>query len=812
MSTAGDGLSFDDLVEQASGHAPYPYQRRIAEEGQPSLLKVPTGAGKTMAVVLPWLYRRRFHPDLTIRETTPRWLVFTLPMRVLVEQTIEAVGGWLDNLDLTDDVGLHTMMGGEGVRDSRWRLEPERDAIFVGTLDMLLSRALNRGYGASRWTWPIDFGVLNADCHWVFDEVQLMGPALPTSRQLEGLRQKLGTASRCSSTWMSATVDEAELMTVDRPEIGSVIELADSDRTGPLGRRLGATKTVTRIEVGEGKDYERSIASAVSDRHRPGTLSIVVVNTVARAAKVYQELDGLTGAQVVLVHSRFRPRERAAQLAQATAVVDVEGPGVIVVSTQVLEAGVDLSASVLFTESAPWPSVVQRAGRCNRDGSATDAILLWAPPPRSAPYEDADVASATKELDALEGSTVTSRELGARSVAVERVVHPVLRRRDLVELFDTTPDLSGSDVDVSRFIRVADDLDVQVAWRDLGRGGPDATTEPPTRDERCPAPVAEMRQFVKERQAWRYDHIDEAWVFCRPMDVRPGQVLIAPTSAGGYRAEVGWSRTSRQPVEPVKSDQPLSLTECDAATGDDPITFQHQWLSLQRHLADVEQEIRLLAGAFALDGLAEQHIEAAAVAGRLHDIGKAHPAFQDMLEASIGGRPEAEAAKAEPRPWAKSGGSRWSRNTRRHFRHELASALALLDAGSSVLNEEAEPDLIRYLVASHHGRVRLGFRSLPDERVPEGFGEGTSVALGVVNGEELPEVVVPGGVVPESMLDLSVMGLGSSADGAPSWSARMLALRDREDLGPFRLGFLEALVRLADWRASAAADQRDPSE
>ena len=40
---------------------------------------------------------------------------------------------------------------------------------------MLLSRALNRGYGMSRYRWPMHFGLLNNDCLWVMDEVQLMG-------------------------------------------------------------------------------------------------------------------------------------------------------------------------------------------------------------------------------------------------------------------------------------------------------------------------------------------------------------------------------------------------------------------------------------------------------------------------------------------------------------------------------------------------------------------------------------------------------------------------------------------------------------
>ena len=58
MSVSGE---FDQLVVRATGMQPYPYQRRLAVDGLPEVLAVPTGAGKTMAAVLPWLFRRRFH-------------------------------------------------------------------------------------------------------------------------------------------------------------------------------------------------------------------------------------------------------------------------------------------------------------------------------------------------------------------------------------------------------------------------------------------------------------------------------------------------------------------------------------------------------------------------------------------------------------------------------------------------------------------------------------------------------------------------------------------------------------------------------
>ena len=65
-----------------------------------------------------------------------------------------------------------------------------------------------------------------------------------------------------------------------------------------------------------------------------------------------------------LLHSRFRPADRARVLEEALAEPNDEGR--VVVTTQVVEAGVDISCATLFTDVAPWSSLVQRFGRCNR--------------------------------------------------------------------------------------------------------------------------------------------------------------------------------------------------------------------------------------------------------------------------------------------------------------------------------------------------------------------------------------------------------------------------------------------------------------
>ena len=121
---------------------------------------------------------------------TPRQLVHCLPMRVLVEQTQQYAGHSLENLAIAgvarqDRVSVHLLMGGgsDDVKKSTWVDYPEEDAILIGAQDMLLSRALMRGYGMSRYQWPAHFAWLHNGALWVFDEVQLMGPGLKTSAQ-----------------------------------------------------------------------------------------------------------------------------------------------------------------------------------------------------------------------------------------------------------------------------------------------------------------------------------------------------------------------------------------------------------------------------------------------------------------------------------------------------------------------------------------------------------------------------------------------------------------------------------------------------
>jgi len=799
---------------------PYDYQSRLAcgeRNGRSEaewlaggttcrsqLINIPTGLGKTAAVVLAWLWNRVVHPDAAHRKTWPRRLVYCLPMRTLVEQTEENVREWLGKHELSNAVGVHVLMGGEDAGE--WDIYPERPAILVGTQDMLLSRALNRGYGMSRYRWPMHFGLLNNDCLWVIDETQLMGVGVETSAQLDGFRHggTMPTFGMCPTWWMSATLDDARLITVDHPRPADgwrVEKLSDAEQSsGRPHDLITAAKKLSRAALKDApasltlnsatKDYARQLAKLVKERHQTGTLTLVVVNRVKRAREIFEALT--TGKnrlydreKVALIHSRFRPVDRELH----TKLLFNEGDR-IVIATQAVEAGVDVSARLLITELAPWPSLVQRMGRCNRRVEIPDAEVLWVDiEPKDdkdellRPYLETELKKARAAIAPL--TNASPQALREVTVTEENVIRPVIRRRDLVDLFDTTPDICGHDLDVSRYIRDGDDNDVQFFWRDLAGDAPTRDDKPPQHLELCRVSIGDAAKFFEKKttRAWRWNPLEKNWETAEKP--RPGGVYLVPTASGSYNDALGWTD------DPKDKPTPHPPNDGENETNDgDPDTYTRSWQLIAEHTKLVIEAADALTAALALDDKHKVTLQAAAL---WHDVGKAHKEFQKALSDGEHQPPDASAfyAKSKNRPKPYNAAKPY-----RSLRHELASALAWLLKGPA----DAEHDLVAYLIAAHHGKVRLSIRSLPEEtgnpKIPDAL-----YARGVWEDDILPAVSLGEFTTPEITLDLSFMKMGAGKHG-PSWLARAVALRDRIDLGPFRLAYLETLLRAADARAS----------
>jgi len=863
-------MPFSALFHRAThGRDPFPFQTAFATADRlPGLIDVPTGLGKTAMAVVGWLWRRRFADD-GMRQRTPRRLTYCLPMRVLVEQTRENAIRWLLKLNLLggeaefdangrlvryspdfrdpEKITVHTLMGGEGAGD--WELYPERDMILIGTQDMLLSRALNRGYASGRARWPMQFGLLHTDCLWIFDEIQLMGSGLATTAQLEAFRRLLprgdaDVAERrhgCRSVWMSATLNDDWLKTVDfkaflpsepRLTFDFESEIAssgiDAKAKTVLEDRWKAAKPLSPASAAMGD--HNGLAKEIAKRHaeRRG-LTLVVVNTVRCARELYdaisKQVSDDSGPRLLLLHSRFRPPDRERKIRE---LLEAEqNADMICVSTQVVEAGVDVDATTLFTELAPWASLVQRFGRCNRRGSRNDAArVFWIDLPEketdpekvARPYELAGLKDAAEELQKLD-------DVGIKSLPQIDLPFQdahVIRRKDLIDLFDTTPDLGGNDIDIDRFVRDIEDTDVRVYWRDWDMNGQKTPPDEKVwrrvgRDELCPAPIGEFKKFAEDKKVkgkvLRWDFLDGQWRRINDKsDIYPGQTYLVHASAGSYDPDKGWMGTgAKAEINEIGPIEPEGFS--DDAYDDEGLSTTDRWQTIEEHTDTVCQELDDILASLSLNN---GEVAALRTAARWHDWGKAHEIFQAVLP---------EGAPKADQWWAKASGQ-WKRYRdvgRPHFRHELASALAVLQRRHAELSEEKlgdeELSLVAYLIAAHHGKVRVSIRSMPNEtRSPADNGQPRRFARGVWDGDPLPQVKLGGGVIaPDVTLSLEPMKIGLCEEppftGQPSWLERGQRLRDT--LGPFRLAYLEALLRAADWRASAVAveqEQPKPAE
>ena len=837
MGEEMDGIDktqeFIDFFTKATGFEPYPYQTRLAiEEPMPDVLHIPTGLGKTEAVVMAWLWRRRF-ANKTTREDMPRRLVYCLPMRVLVEQTRDRIAGILENIGIlaacpSDDrpvsgfaaqndpdsqrIAVSVLMGGEDFDE--WDRYPERDAILIGTQDMLLSRALNRGYAMSRFRWPVQFALLNNDVLWVMDEVQLMGNGLATTAQLHAFRDKFKTVLPARSLWMSATLNPESLHTVDFDsgslKLGS-LNSQDLAQTAVQTRRNASKQLIAPIDAT--KDGADEI-DFLLENHDPGTLSLMVVNTVDRAQTLFKRLkiqlkkykpvqnhedaretsssdlpaQEFVMPEIVLIHSRFRPEDRQQHVDMLLA--KPGDGGTIAITTQVVEAGVDVSARLLVTDLAPWSSMVQRFGRCNRKGEFQDAKVCVVDPLTPLPYEEDELNVAKKRLQAL--SNVGPASLPDTDDPLD-YLH-VLRRKDMVELFDTTPDLAGMDIDISRFIREQNEYDVQVFWREFikNQNEPDPDAPGPSRNELCSVPISKLKKG--KRDMWRWDPMEREWV--KPETLYPGLILMLRADEGGYAPDLGWDGRTK-PTGPVQQVQKME----NEAMDDDRYAANRSWQTLAEHTDRVVNALDAI-----LRDLSQQFdfIDELRLAARWHDAGKAHEIFQ---EAMLGEPPQ----NVNNKIWAKTARPyREVKYKRRGFRHELASAIAILEnvrTGNLAFN--GLTDLVAYLAATHHGKVRLSIRSMPNEKMPDD--PNRRFARGIWDDNKLPSADLGGGVtMPKTVMKLNYMEIGEDDETGPSWLERTLKLRD--ELGLFRLAFLEALLRVADWRGSANSDQTGGNE
>jgi len=670
----------------------------------------------------------------------------------------------------------------------------------------------------------------------------------------------------------------------------------------------------------------------------------IVVNRIATARMVAQQLSEMlrkamkSESEVLLAIGRMRPIDRDALTKTIQARVgkspDTEMGAIpmFVVATQCLEVGADFDFDAMVSECASLDALRQRFGRLNRRGRKIDAhgVIVV----RADQREDAD--------DPIYGTALTSTWGWLKSVApgdnavIDFSVHALnclLDGVDVSKLFaprvnapvifpayvdawaQTYP-IPAPDPDVSLFLHGPQrgEPDVQVCWRDdllsentkewvqivslCPPSSPECMTVPiglvrrwlaaqdvededrsDLLDGKAPEPPKGEGRKVRTGVLWRGP--DKSILLISPTDLRPGDTLVLPVSAGGWEvfghipedapkdvAEEAYRQSSGRTLLRLRPNQMKHWPDVE------PVAELRDWLSnpeVDLKISDLRKLLCAVADAIADSdkALAEairtlgqgkygleferypdqqgvilrtrraikttsvipamddgddlvsrtarttpipladhlQHVtktlgeslirlplpsftEALHTAANLHDWGKADERFQAML---ING--DLNDAWAQPTLWGKSGNmpstAALRRSARRRsglpsdFRHEMLSVQLAELTVDQFPADAAHRDLALHLIAAHHGFARPFAPVVLDDDPPEVSLDRLQVEARITAGQRK--------LRPPHRLDSGI------AD-------RFWTLTRR--FGWWGLAYLEAVLRLADQRASQREDEQ----
>jgi CRISPR-associated endonuclease/helicase Cas3 len=724
-------MSYQDFFKQCTSFSPYPWQQRFSRwDGETvAVVCTPTGAGKEAGSIIPWLHAHKVGNASTTR------LLYALPTRSLVDQVYENTRKVVQASGLS--IKVYCLKG--GLIEHGFEQDLTMPAIVIGTQDQLLSRALNRGFGVSWGQRPLHCAALTNDCRWVLDEIQLAGVGYSTLVQLYKHWRNLGTYGNVQLCLMSATFDQRPLKELNLERF----ELDETDfAVEQLNAKVTRLKPVYRASV-EGVE---NVANLVKAKHTPGTLSLVVVNTVERAREIGKLLADL---EPLVIHSRFLGLDREALQKK---LISYKG---VIVATQVVEAGVDLDADLLITELCPWSSFVQRCGRCGRKRTNNTVEIYWLDYRqnwKAIPYSNIECQNTRERL--LELSDASLHKLAQIPLPELNLPSYLLTKRNVETLFRTHYKNRGIEHTVSQYVRDPSSFTVSVVW------SVKLPKQLPDQKYLCPVPTKELTDFCQSYCVTALVWGEDAWEEKQP---NIGDVVWLPLEAGGYSHQRGWT------ADP--NDLPDSNKySVEIAPSDNDPPFSHN-LKLGVHLKDTENCLLKVIPDLPRLGLPESLIEELCRCARWHDWGKAHEIWQAY-------------ARAEGELLAKST-CYGTPNEMKGYRHELASAFAAAAQGVCFLAQ--------YLIAAHHGKVR---DSLYPPHPGERFNE--NVLRGVELGTELPSFEIEG----VETLPLTKLSFSTKAG---NWDRQVKNLL--QEYGPFKLIYLEALIRNADIKASKYREQ-----
>jgi CRISPR-associated endonuclease/helicase Cas3 len=335
-------------------------------------LAVPTGGGKTLASL-----RFALHQAL---QTQKSHIIYVSPYLTITTQTTQSFRNILDLPESSDVILEHysnVMNSDDDDNDkengsivNRRKLAAERwdNPIIVTTMVQFLETVMSSHGTKLRKFHNMANSVI------VFDEIQSIPVnAINLFNEVVSFLSKIlnCTILLCSATQpLLDKTDRHNLLLSENPDL-----IEDSDKYAV------ALKRTNIVPIPREKDLDE-LADFVMEKANENGNCLAIVNLKSEARKLYQHLEELNAdGEFALVHlsTSMCGKHRSDELRKMIELLKSHQP-IICVSTQLIEAGVDISFACVIRAMAGLDSILQSAGRCNRNGESKEAKNVYVIP------------------------------------------------------------------------------------------------------------------------------------------------------------------------------------------------------------------------------------------------------------------------------------------------------------------------------------------------------------------------------------------------------------------------------------------------
>ena len=311
-------------------------------------MSLPTGMGKTLCSLNWALHHAKAHPNV-------KRIIIVLPFISIIDQTAAELKAIFKGRDIVLEHHSNVIYEDEEEDYSR---NPKQLAtenwdypIIVTTAVQFFESLFSNKRTKCRKLHNIQDSIV------IFDEIQ----TLPINLAECTMKMLNDMLSLCRCSFLFCTATQPNFQTrKDFSGIDKITSLVEDPAT-----IFAATKRVKYYPIA---NYEKKsideVANTVISQHDS---VLIVCNTKKKALSFYESLSERSDIPVLHLSTNMCQVHRMQIINEVKGRLQ-KGEKLILCSTQLIEAGVDMDFPVVFRELAPLESIIQSAGRCNREG------------------------------------------------------------------------------------------------------------------------------------------------------------------------------------------------------------------------------------------------------------------------------------------------------------------------------------------------------------------------------------------------------------------------------------------------------------